>query len=213
MDMWAPEQQKRGNGLMIHIYTFTTCGQPGPCASHIQGTDGTRMDWGKKARRRSPGFYVDLAKHCWEFHSLMGTIFANSLAVTSFSRITHPAALHQISRNGLKNKFKGSIWPPNSLTFQSIRNLWNVQGKQVWSKKASPCTMQDLKDLLLMSCFLIPKKNFRYLVESIPWQIRAVLENIQTVKNLCSNINTSRATTTENIQCYKRSLIKYYWVN
>ncbi|XP_053481040.1 carcinoembryonic antigen-related cell adhesion molecule 5-like isoform X3 [Ictalurus furcatus] len=49
-----------------------------------------------------------------------------------------------------------------------IKHLWDVLHKQVQSMEASPCNLQDLKDLLLTSWCQIPQHTFRGLVESIP---------------------------------------------
>lgn len=66
-------------------------------------------------------------------------------------------------------------WPPNSPDLNPIEHLWDVLETQVQSMEASPCNINDLKDMLLTSWCQIPEVTFRGLVESMPQRVRAVL--------------------------------------
>lgn len=62
----------------------------------------------------------------------------------------------------------------NSL-ISPIEHQWDVLDEQVQSMEAPPLNFQDIRDPLLTSCCQIKQHNFRGLVESRSWQVRAVL--------------------------------------
>ncbi|XP_066556920.1 uncharacterized protein sergef isoform X2 [Amia ocellicauda] len=84
----------------------------------------------------------------------------------------------------MNHEFKVLTWPPNSPDLNPIEHLWDVLDKQVRSMEAPPRNLQDLKDLLLMSCCQIPQHTFRGLVESMPRRVRAVLGAIHYIRQV-----------------------------
>uniref|UniRef100_A0A3Q1K3H4 Uncharacterized protein n=1 Tax=Anabas testudineus TaxID=64144 RepID=A0A3Q1K3H4_ANATE len=66
-------------------------------------------------------------------------------------------------------------WPSNSPDLNLIDHLWDMLETQVQSVEAPPCSLQDLKDMLLTFWCQIPEDTFRGLVESMPQRVRAVL--------------------------------------
>ncbi|KAK3526639.1 hypothetical protein QTP70_030847 [Hemibagrus guttatus] len=66
------------------------------------------------------------------------------------------------------NEFEVLTCPPNSPDLNPIEHLWDVLDTQVQSMETPPRNLQDLKDLLLTSCYQIPQHTFRDLVESMP---------------------------------------------
>lgn len=108
-------------GVVWIIFSFTSCGCPGPCVLLTWVSSGTRIHYGKKAARWRQGNVLlvpssmwmlrwHLAKYCcrpytWKQYSKM--------TVASFSRIAHTATKQMWFRSGLRslnlNEFEGNV--------------------------------------------------------------------------------------------------------
>ncbi|KAK3543439.1 hypothetical protein QTP70_020917, partial [Hemibagrus guttatus] len=161
--------------MFSFMFSFTSCGWLGACASLTWGVHGTRMHYGNKASWRRQclgnvllgnlgschpcGCYFDpyhLPKRCYRpcLPPFMETVFPDGCGLFQQDNAPcHKAKMLQEWFDEHNNEFEVLTWPPNSPDLNPIEHLWDVLNKQRQ----------------------IPQHTFRDLVESMPRWVRAVL--------------------------------------
>ncbi|KAK3570978.1 hypothetical protein QTP86_031835, partial [Hemibagrus guttatus] len=150
---------------------------PGCTMGRRQARGGSVMLWAMFCwETLGPAIHVDvpltrttyLSNVADHVHPFMETVFPDGCGLFQQDNAPcHEAKMVQEWFDEHNNEFEVLAWPPNSPDLNPIEHLWDVLDKQVRSMEAPPCSLQDLKDLLLKSWCQIPQHTFRDLVESV----------------------------------------------
>ncbi len=74
------------------------------------------------------------------------------------------------------NEFNLLKWLPQSPDLNPIEHFWDVVEREICIMDVQLTNLQQLRDAIMSMWIKMSKECFQHLVESMPWEIKAVLK-------------------------------------